>query len=177
MPTGGVDDTVPKTLPDRPVITLESSRSAPRRNAASSPCCSVTWWVPRSFPDSLTPKTYAPWCAPTGGGCRSHRALRRPYRPIPRRWAAGLFCYPTAHEDDARRAVYTGLGIVEAIATLNSPGDPVRGYPRGAARHPHWPGRRGADGGWRAARASGARGNAQHRGTAARPRAGKRGSD
>src|SRR5262245_37950620 len=29
------------------------------------------------------------------------------------------FGYPTAHEDDARRAVHTGLGIVEAIATLN----------------------------------------------------------
>jgi class 3 adenylate cyclase len=30
------------------------------------------------------------------------------------------FGYPTAHEDDARRAVHTGLGIVEAIATLNA---------------------------------------------------------
>src|SRR4030095_12947441 len=30
------------------------------------------------------------------------------------------FGYPTAHEDDARRAVLTGLGIVEAIATLNT---------------------------------------------------------
>jgi class 3 adenylate cyclase/predicted ATPase len=29
------------------------------------------------------------------------------------------FGYPTAHEDDARRAVHTGLGIVQAIATLN----------------------------------------------------------
>jgi class 3 adenylate cyclase/tetratricopeptide (TPR) repeat protein len=30
------------------------------------------------------------------------------------------FGYPTAHEDDARRAVHTGLGIVEAIAPLNT---------------------------------------------------------
>ena len=30
------------------------------------------------------------------------------------------FGYPAAHEDDARRAVYTGLGIVQAIATLNT---------------------------------------------------------
>src|SRR5499426_3092436 len=30
------------------------------------------------------------------------------------------FGYPTAHEDDARRAGHTGLGIVEAIATLNT---------------------------------------------------------
>jgi class 3 adenylate cyclase len=30
------------------------------------------------------------------------------------------FGYPTAHEDDARRAVHTGLGIVQAMATLNT---------------------------------------------------------
>jgi class 3 adenylate cyclase/predicted ATPase len=30
------------------------------------------------------------------------------------------FGYPEAHEDDAQRAVYTGLGILEAMATLNA---------------------------------------------------------
>ena len=30
------------------------------------------------------------------------------------------FGYPTAHEDDVRRAVHTGLGIVQALATLNT---------------------------------------------------------
>jgi class 3 adenylate cyclase len=30
------------------------------------------------------------------------------------------FGYPIAHEDDARRAVHTGLGIVQAITTLNT---------------------------------------------------------
>jgi class 3 adenylate cyclase len=30
------------------------------------------------------------------------------------------FGYPTAHEDDARRAVHTGLGIAQAITTLNT---------------------------------------------------------
>src|SRR5712691_3172183 len=30
------------------------------------------------------------------------------------------FGYPTAHEDEARRAVHTGLGIVQGIATLNA---------------------------------------------------------
>jgi class 3 adenylate cyclase len=30
------------------------------------------------------------------------------------------FGYPAGHEDDARRAVHTGLGIVQAIATLNT---------------------------------------------------------
>ncbi|HEX9844226.1 MAG TPA: AAA family ATPase, partial [bacterium] len=30
------------------------------------------------------------------------------------------FGYPVAHEDDTRRAVHTGLGIIKAIATLNT---------------------------------------------------------
>jgi class 3 adenylate cyclase/predicted ATPase len=30
------------------------------------------------------------------------------------------FGYPTAHEDEARRAVHAGLGIIQAIATLNT---------------------------------------------------------
>jgi len=30
------------------------------------------------------------------------------------------FGYPRAHEDDARRAIHTGLGMVEAIGTLNT---------------------------------------------------------
>jgi class 3 adenylate cyclase len=30
------------------------------------------------------------------------------------------FGYPAAHEDEARRAVHTGLGIVQTIATLNT---------------------------------------------------------
>jgi len=30
------------------------------------------------------------------------------------------FGYPVAHEDDARRAVHTGLGMVQAITTLNT---------------------------------------------------------
>ena len=88
------------------------------------------------------------------------------------------FGYPTAHEDDARRAVHTGLGIVEAIAHPEYPsGGTVRRATRRAARHPHRPGRGGGDGRWRAARAPGARGNAQHRGAAPRPRPGQHGGD
>jgi class 3 adenylate cyclase len=30
------------------------------------------------------------------------------------------FGYPAAHEDDAQRAVYIGLGIVDALGTLNT---------------------------------------------------------
>ena len=88
------------------------------------------------------------------------------------------FGYPTAHEDDARRAVHTGLGIVEAIATLNTRLTAQYACaPRRAARHPHRPGRGGGDGRRRAARAPGARGNAQHRGAAPRPRPGQYGGD
>jgi class 3 adenylate cyclase len=64
------------------------------------------------------------------------------------------FGYPTAHEDDARRAVHTGLGIVEAITVLNTrvsaqygvrlavrlgihTGPVVVGVMGGAGRHEH----------------------------------------
>jgi class 3 adenylate cyclase len=40
------------------------------------------------------------------------------------------FGYPVAHEDDAQRAVWTGLGILEALSPLTAqlalpPGEPV----------------------------------------------------
>jgi class 3 adenylate cyclase len=37
------------------------------------------------------------------------------------------FGYPQAHEDDARRAVYTGLGIIEAMQPLNAGLTPQQG--------------------------------------------------
>jgi class 3 adenylate cyclase/predicted ATPase len=37
------------------------------------------------------------------------------------------FGYPTAHEEDAQRAIYTGLGIVEAIGALNIRLEPTKG--------------------------------------------------
>jgi class 3 adenylate cyclase/predicted ATPase len=37
------------------------------------------------------------------------------------------FGYPIAHEEDAQRAIYTGLGIIEAIRTLNTRLEPDRG--------------------------------------------------
>src|SRR5919198_1665817 len=37
------------------------------------------------------------------------------------------FGYPLAHEDDAQRAVRTGLGIVEALGQLNTRLEPERG--------------------------------------------------
>src|SRR5262249_15874142 len=102
--------------------SLQRLCALPRRpNAGNSRCCSVTWRAPHSSLASSTPKTCVPWCRPTR-------------RPLPRSLSStrghiaqylgdGLlvyFGYPTAHEDDARRAVYTALGIVQAITTLNT---------------------------------------------------------
>jgi len=48
------------------------------------------------------------------------------------------FGYPQAHEDDAQRAVHTGLGIVEALDTLNSRlGQGAGGPPGGPRGDPH----------------------------------------
>jgi class 3 adenylate cyclase len=46
------------------------------------------------------------------------------------------FGYPQAHEDDAQRAVRTGLGMLAAMETLNT--SLARGRPPGSAGgHPH----------------------------------------
>src|SRR5207249_8338907 len=37
------------------------------------------------------------------------------------------FGYPHAHEDDAHRAVHTGLGILEAVEALNTTLEPAKG--------------------------------------------------
>src|SRR5215475_2596830 len=37
------------------------------------------------------------------------------------------FGYPQAHEDDAQRAVHTGLGIIEAVEALNTSLEPAKG--------------------------------------------------
>src|SRR4030095_2814040 len=41
------------------------------------------------------------------------------------------FGYPHAHEDDALRAVHTGLGILEAVEALNTSLKPAKGIPLG----------------------------------------------
>ena len=80
------------------------------------------------------------------------------------------FGYPLAHEDDAQRAVWAGLGILEALAPLHRP---ARAAPRGAGRGA--PGRAyGPCRDWRrrgggTSRALGAGGDAQYCGAAASP--------
>ena len=57
------------------------------------------------------------------------------------------FGYPQAHEDDAQRAVRTGLGLVEAMGGLNAPLQNGAGGAAGSAGgRAHRPGSGGRDG-------------------------------
>ena len=57
------------------------------------------------------------------------------------------FGYPQAHDDDAQRAVWAGLGIVEALEPLNHRlAAGARGAPGTAGGHPYRAGGRGQSG-------------------------------
>ena len=93
----------------------------PTPNAASSPCCSVTWWTRPCSSSQLDPedlrevvRAYQDTCAKVIARFEGH---------IAQYLGDGLlvyFGYPLAHEDDAQRAVRAGLGIVEALGQLNT---------------------------------------------------------
>ena len=72
------------------------------------------------------------------------------------------FGYPQAHEDDAQRAVRTGLGIVEALDTLNDRLGRERAFIWRSAWASTPAGRRGGDGRRRAAGTVGPRRHAQY---------------
>ena len=81
------------------------------------------------------------------------------------------FGYPQAHEDDAQRAVRTGLGMVEAMGALQyAPGAGAGGAAGGAPGDSYRPGRRGGDGRGHPPGAVGPGRDAQHCGAAAKPR-------
>ena len=67
----------------------------------------------------LDPEDWREVAALSADLCRSHSALRGPRCPISSAMACWCTGYPQAHEDDAQRAVRTGLGMVQALATLN----------------------------------------------------------
>ena len=95
-------------------------RRQPTPNAASSRCCSVIWWTPPASPVSSIQKTGARWCARYQQTCAE--VIQRFEGHVAQYLGDGLlvyFGYPQAHEDDAQRAVRTGLGMVQAMATLN----------------------------------------------------------
>ena len=102
--------------------------SCPRRNVASSPSCSVTWWTRRRSPPNSTRKSCARWCGPIKTACA--KVIARYEGHIAQYLGDGLlvyFGYPLAHEDDAQRAVRAGLGMVEALGQLNTRLEQERG--------------------------------------------------
>jgi class 3 adenylate cyclase/predicted ATPase len=121
MPTGGVADTVPETLHDRPAIIPEPTRSAPNaeRRQLTVMFCDLegsTQLSGQLDPEDLRAVVRAYQAA-------AAEVIQHYAGHIAQYLGDGLlvyFGYPTAHEDDARRAVHTGLGIVQAITTLNT---------------------------------------------------------
>ena len=113
--------TTPDSLSGPGGAARRSPRPRPTPNAASSPCCSVTWWTRRRLASQLDPedlrevvRAYQDTCAKVIARFEGH---------IAQYLGDGLlvyFGYPLAHEDDAQRAVRAGLGIVEALGPLNT---------------------------------------------------------
>ena len=85
------------------------------------------------------------------------------------------FGYPRAHEDDARRAVRTGLDILDAMRELNTRMERERHTTRPRSGRSHRTRRGWGDGKRRSTRAAGARGGSEHSCTA--PGAGRAGFD
>jgi class 3 adenylate cyclase len=116
-----VDDVGPQTSDDVPVIPTVVARSAPdaeRRQLTVLFCDLVgsTQLSGQLDPEDLRAvvRAYQEAAAEVIARYEGH---------IAQYLGDGLlvyFGYPTAHEDDARRAVHTGLGIVQAIAILNT---------------------------------------------------------
>ena len=101
-------------------MTPTTPQSSDALNAASSRSCFVTWWTPPHSPISSTRKISVPWCGPIK---RRAPRIARFEGHIAQYLGDGLLVYfghPLAHEDDAQRAVRTGLGIVEALGQLNT---------------------------------------------------------
>jgi class 3 adenylate cyclase/predicted ATPase len=121
MPTGVVADTVPETLHDKPAIPPETTRSASnaeRRQLTVLFCDLVgsTQLAGQLDPEDLRAVVHAYQVA-------AAEVIQRYEGHIAQYLGDGLlvyFGYPTAHEDDARRAVHTGLGLMQAMATLNT---------------------------------------------------------
>jgi class 3 adenylate cyclase len=116
-----LDDAVPHMPDDGPAITPELARSAPdaeRRQLTVLFCDLVgsTQLSGQLDPEDLrvVVRAYQEAAAEVIQHYAGH---------IAQYLGDGLlvyFGYPTAHEDDARRAVHTGMGMVQAIATLNT---------------------------------------------------------
>jgi class 3 adenylate cyclase len=90
-----------------------------RPNGANSPCCSATWQT--RLAQQLDPEDLRDVIRAYQATCVA--VLQRFDGHVAQYLGDGLlvyFGYPQAHEDDAQRAVRTGLGMLEAMATLNT---------------------------------------------------------
>ena len=111
-----------------PALTPDAPHVSQRPNAASSRCYSVTWWTRPCSPASSTPKSWREVVRAYQEACA--KVIARYEGHIAQYLGDGLlvyFGYPQAHEDDAQRAVRAGLGIVEAMAQLNTRLEQERG--------------------------------------------------
>ena len=116
-----------------PAASAASTARSPRRSrsAASSRSCSPTSSASRRSPRAATPRT-------SGSSCRATSSSRREiidrYGGTVEKFIGdavmAVWGAPTAHEDDAERAVRAGLELVDVVTALG-PGDP------GALRRPH----------------------------------------
>ena len=156
--TGGTDGSPRATPPTPQPGTLPGSADEPRAPVLQAPAASPSPEAERRqltvlFCDLVDSTTLASQLDP-----EDLRAVVRAYQAtcaeviqrfdghIAQYLGDGLlvyFGYPHAHEDEVQRAVRSGLGIVEAMRTLNTRLErAARGEPGRTARHPHRPGGR-----------------------------------
>ena len=118
--TGGADVPQPAQSPAPQEVAAPAARRLPTPNAASSPCCSAIWWTPPALASQLDPEDYREVVRAYQQTCAE--VIQRFEGHIAQYLGDGLlvyFGYPQAHEDDAQRAVRSGLGMVQAMGTLN----------------------------------------------------------
>ena len=119
------------TVCHRPDLLHPSpARARPKPNDVNSPSCSATWSDSTTLSSQLDPEEYR----------EVVRAYQRVCSEVITRFAGHIaqllgdgllvyFGYPQAHEDDAHRAVRTGLGILEAMGDLNAQSATSQGIP------------------------------------------------
>src|SRR5262245_44786199 len=85
--------------------------------------CSATWWGRARSLHALIPKSRAASSPGSTAAAPTSEILGRHGRPIPGRRGACVFRYPTAHENDAERAILAGLAILKAVGGVRTAAD------------------------------------------------------
>ena len=108
------------------IVPPPGASRRPTPNAATSPCCSVTWSDSTALAGALDPEDYREVVRAYHETCAEVIARFDGY--MAQYLGDGVlvyFGYPVAHEDDAQRAVRAGLGMLDALGHAQ--------YPPGAA--------------------------------------------